>query len=232
MRTTEAMLQKRGPESLDSKQTRARQILSKLRDDIPEVKCALNHKNVYELLVATILSAQCLDSRVNMVTPALFEAAPTPEKMIALGKAKISRLIKSINFFKTKASNIFNSSKIIIADFGGKVPIERTDLVILPGVGQKTANVIRAVGFGAPQIVVDTHVRRIANRLGFTNLMDPEDIETDLETIFLKNEWIDACHLMILHGRKTCFARKPNCSDCVIQKYCPSRFLEADSWKE
>jgi len=218
-------------ESLRSKQIRARQILKFLRDDIPDARCALDHSNNYELLVATILSAQCLDSRVNLVTPALLKAAPTPQKMIKLGKAKIQSLIKSINFFKTKASNIYEASKLILSDFNGEVPVELDSLIQLPGVGRKTANVIRAVGFNEAQVVVDTHVRRISNRLGFTQSLDPDDIELDLEKIFPREEWIDASHLIILHGRKTCFAKKPDCERCVIHRYCPSKFLEADAWK-
>ncbi len=219
-------------ESALAQRTRAQQILRLLRDDIPEATCALDHKNVFELLVAVILSAQCLDSRVNQVTPELFEVAPDPAAMLKLGTKKIERLIKSINFFKTKALHIFKSSQILVDEHQAQVPTSLEDLIDLPGVGRKTANVIRAVGFQIPGVVVDTHVRRIARRLEFTRHFKPELIEKDLEKVFDRQDWIDASHLIILHGRKTCFARSPACDRCVIRGYCPSRGLEADAWKE
>lgn len=203
-----------------------------MREDIPEPTCALDHKNTFELLVAVILSAQCLDSRVNLVTPELFRQAPTPAAMVALGETKIQRLIKSINFFKTKGRNLFRAAQLILSEYGGQVPQDLEHLQTLPGVGRKTANVIRAVAFAIPGVVVDTHVRRIANRLGFTAELMPEDIERELESVWAREDWIDASHLIILHGRKTCFARAPACDRCVIRRYCPSRDIAWDAWKK
>ncbi len=211
---------------------RAKRVLDLLRDEFPEVHTALVHRSPFELLIATLLSAQCTDVRVNKVTPALFEAAPSPEAMVRLGQDRIQDFVKSINFFRTKAKNIFETSKILINEHQGEVPATLDALVRLPGIGQKTANVVLGNAFSTPRVVVDTHVKRLSNRLGFTEQMDALKIESDLERIFEKVDWVDSSHLLIFHGRQTCLARSPRCERCILVKLCPSRFEESDAWKK
>ncbi len=179
-----------------------------------------------------MLSAQCTDERVNKVTPLLFKTAPDAETMANLGLKKIEQLIKSINFYPTKAKNILATSKILFDTLSGQVPQNIDELVELPGVGRKTANVVLGNAFGVPSLVVDTHVTRIANRLGLTHQKDAVKIETELQAIAPMADWTDLAHLFILHGRAVCTARKPLCSKCNIAKWCPSKNKAHDSWKD
>ncbi len=209
-------------ESLEQKKRRGSEILHRLRDDIPEPTTALVYESPFQLLVATILSAQCTDARVNIVTPELFRQAPTPEAMVKLGEKKIRTLIKSINFFNTKAKNIWLSAKLLVKEYDSKLPQSLDELVKFPGVGRKTANVVLGTAFEVPGVVVDTHVIRVGNRLGLTNRQDPVKIEKDLEKLFAPEDWVDLSHLLVLHGRKTCNARKPRCAICCVRNFCPS----------
>lgn len=209
--------------STNLKPKRATEVVKRLRAEIPNPECALIHEGPYQLLIATMLSAQCTDARVNLVTPALFKAAPDASAMVQLGEKKIRELVKSINFFNTKAKNIYLASKILVDDYAGNVPAELAKLVELPGVGRKTANVVLGNAFDVPGLVVDTHVKRLANRLGLTKHQDPVDIEHDLEKIVPREDWVDLAHLLILHGRATCTARAPRCDRCVLADLCPSR---------
>lgn len=219
------------PESASVRKRRAQRIFTLLADEFPEPQTALHHRNSFELLIATLLSAQCTDERVNKVTPALFKAGPDAQTMFRLGEDRIRELVRSINFFKTKARNIHLTSQRIIEVYGGKVPSTLNDLVSLPGIGQKTANVVLGNIFNTPRVVVDTHVRRIANRLELTENLDPLRIESDLEKVFEREQWVDSSHLFIFHGRKTCLARSPKCPQCILAKLCPSRMKEANEWK-
>lgn len=193
-----------------------------LQKKYPDAYCELTHKNPFELLVATILSAQCTDERVNKVTPELFRELPDPEAMAAASVTKIEELIKSTGFYKNKAKNIKNCSADIIEKYGGNVPADINSLINLPGVGRKTANVVLGVAFKIPNgIVVDTHVSRISQRLGLTKNKTPEKIESDLLKIVPKKDWIQLSHQMIFLGRQICKARSPQCSVCPLESICP-----------
>jgi endonuclease-3 len=210
--------------SLPERKVRARGIIERLREEFPEATCALNHDGPFQLLVATVLSAQCTDARVNLVTPALFAAAPTPAALAQLGLARIKDLIKSINFFNNKAKSLQGLARALVRKHGGEVPRELESLVDLPGVGRKTANVVLGTAFGlAVGVVVDTHVRRLSQRLGLALQTDPVKIEIELMETIEQTDWIDVSHLLILHGRKTCKALKPLCGECRIASLCPSR---------
>lgn len=211
-------------ESLPKRQSRGILALNILDKEFPHAKCALNHEGPFQLLIATILSAQCTDLRVNLVTPELFRQAPTPQAMVALGEEKIRELIRSINFFNNKAKNILSCSEKLITEHNAQVPQTMNALAELPGVGRKTANVVLGNAFNIPGMVVDTHVTRLANRLGLlkAKLVDAVKIEAELEKVFPSSWWIKSSHLLILHGRKTCSARKPLCVSCPIQHLCPS----------
>ncbi|MBI4388498.1 MAG: endonuclease III [Candidatus Omnitrophica bacterium] len=210
-------------ESLEKRKKRASQAIRLLRKAIPEHKIALHFRNPLELLVATILSAQCTDKRVNMVTPALFRKYKTANDYAEADLKTFEQEIRSTGFYKAKAKSITNCAKELAKRFSGKVPNRMEDLATLPGVGRKTANVILGNAFGIPGIVVDTHMKRVSFRLGFTDKTDPEKIEFDLNEIIPQKDWVEFSHLMIWHGRLTCFARKPNCKTCSINKICPSR---------
>ena len=209
--------------NLKNKKERTIQIIRLLKKTIPDHKIALRFKNPLELLVATILSAQCTDKRVNMVTPILFRKYKTANDYSKVDLKTFEQEIRSTGFYQSKAKSITNCAKELVNRFSGKVPNRMEDLVTLPGVGRKTANVILGNAFGVPGIVVDTHMKRVSFRLGLTDKTDPEKIEFDLNEIVSKKNWIEFSHLVIWHGRLTCFARKPNCKDCVINKLCPSR---------
>jgi len=209
-------------ESEKENASRMRRILRALRRDFPAPACALLHENPFQLLIATILSAQCTDERVNMVTPYLFARYPTAEDMAAAAQEDIADIIRSTGFFQNKSRNIKACAQMLVADHGGTVPSTMEALVALPGVGRKTANVVLGNAFGVPGFPVDTHVRRIANLLELTDSENPEIIEQHLCAITPKKDWTDASHLFILHGRKTCIARRPQCPACVIAKHCPS----------
>lgn len=208
-------------ESKKRKQDRAITIFDILKDTYPPVTTFLTHKNEFELLIAVILSAQCTDDRVNMVTPALFDALPTPQAFVDADLDDIKELIKSINFFNNKAKNIQATAQILLDDHNGIVPPNLDDLIKLPGVGRKTANVVLGQAFDIPGITVDTHVKRLSQRLGFTKHDDAVKAEFDLISIWPKETWIDFSSLLILHGRKVCIARKPKCGECVVREWCP-----------
>lgn len=199
------------------------EIIRRLRLAHPDAKCALDHRNAYELLVATILSAQCTDERVNMVTPALFARYPTPRDLAEANRADIEEVIRSTGFYRNKAKHIQEASQRIAFDYDGETPATMEDLTSLPGVARKTANVVLGVAYGiADGIVVDTHVDRLAHRLGLTAQNDPAKIERDLMAITPRAEWIDLAHLLIFHGRRVCSARKPDCANCILNDLCPS----------
>lgn len=198
-------------------------LIQRLHEAYPDAECALHHRNAFELLVATILSAQCTDERVNKVTPALFARFPTPEAMAAADREELESLIRSTGFYHNKAKNIQGAAQRIVSAYGGVVPQTMDELLTLPGVARKTANVVLGVIFKiADGVVVDTHVKRLSNRLGLTTQSDPEKIERDLQTITPQAEWINLSHLLIFHGRNVCDARKPNCVACTLSDLCPS----------
>jgi len=196
-------------------------ILKRLDARYPNVKCALHHNSAWELLVATILSAQCTDVRVNMVTPVLFKKYPTPQHFAALQPEELEPDIRSTGFFRNKSKSIVGAAKKVVNDFGGEVPHTMEELLTIPGAARKTANVVLGSWFGiADGIVVDTHVQRISRRLELTKNVDPPKIEQDLMRIIPRNKWIDFSHQIIHHGRAICIARKPKCADCPLEDLC------------
>jgi endonuclease III len=200
---------------------RIAEILRRLAKAYPNAECALVHHNAWELLVATILSAQCTDARVNMVTPELFRIFPTPKAMAAASLPAIEEIIRSTGFYHNKAKSISGAAKKIVSDFGGKVPQTMAELLTVPGAARKTANVVLGVAYKiAEGVVVDTHVLRISNRLGLTQSHDPKKVEQDLMQILPKDRWIAFSHEVIHHGRNICVARKPKCVDCSLETLC------------
>jgi endonuclease-3 len=198
-------------------------ILKVLRETYPGVVCALNHKNAWELTVATILSAQCTDVRVNLVTPALFKAFPTPQAMTMASLPKLEELIRTTGFFRNKAKSIQGASRVVVEEFGGKVPQTMEEILRLPGVARKTGNVVLGSWFKvAVGVVVDTHVMRLSRRLELTRETAPEKVERDLMKIIPQDRWIDFSHELIHHGRQVCVARKPRCVDCTLETLCDS----------
>lgn len=195
-------------------------ILEVLSKEYADAKCALNFKSPYELLVATILSAQCTDERVNMVTNELFKEYNIPEKMIELTDEQLGQKIKSCGFYNNKSKNIIAATKEILTKHRGEVPRDFDALVALPGVGRKTANVVMSNAFGVPAIAVDTHVFRVSNRLGLANGKTPDEVEQGLMKNIPKEMWSDAHHYIIWHGRKVCNARKPKCEECSLTDNC------------
>jgi endonuclease III len=200
---------------------RARQINVKLAEQYPDAACALHHSNALELLVATILSAQCTDERVNKVTPALFARYADAAAYASADIAELETLIQSTGFFRNKARNIRVCCQVLVEKHGGKVPRAMDELVPLPGVGRKTANVILGNAFDVPGIPVDTHVGRLSRRMGLTKHDDPVKVEHDLMALIPKEEWTMFGHRMIFHGRQVCQSRKPKCEECVVKKICP-----------
>ena len=201
---------------------RAGQVVRALKKEYPEVHCALVHHSPFELLVATILSAQCTDARVNIVTPDLFKKFPDPAAFAAAPLPAIEKAVQSTGFYRNKAKNIKAASTAIVDEHGGEVPDTLEELVNLAGVGRKTANVVLGVAFGkATGVVVDTHVGRLSRRLGLTSNDDPVKVEADLMAIVPQKEWIDFSHRLIAHGRRVCIARKPKCDDCMMNDFCP-----------
>lgn len=200
----------------------AGRVLRALKKEYPEVHCALVHHSPFELLVATILSAQCTDARVNIVTPALFKQFPDPAAFASAKLSAIEKAIQSTGFFRAKAKNIKSCSTSLVDNFGGEVPEDLDALVSLAGVGRKTANVVLGVAFGkATGVVVDTHVGRLSRRLGLTANTDAVKVEADLMRLLPKSEWIDFSHRLIAHGRRICIARRPKCDECVMRDFCP-----------
>jgi len=199
---------------------RARRILKRLRTQSPSAPVELTHTDPFELLVATILSAQCTDERVNRVTPALFAAYPGARKMAGASQARLEALIKSTGFYRNKAQHLVKCSQALVAQFGGSVPKTMEELTSLPGIGRKTANVILGACFHVPAIVVDTHVKRVAHRLHLTRHTDPTKIEFDLQAVWPDRDWTEGSQRILLHGRYVCLARKPQCAACVLYEDC------------
>ncbi|HEY2236806.1 MAG TPA: endonuclease III [Candidatus Angelobacter sp.] len=200
---------------------RVKDILNRLDERYPKVRCALHHNNAWELLVATILSAQCTDVRVNMVTPVLFQKYPTPHAFAALKPEQLEPDIRSTGFFRNKSKSIVGAAKGVIEEFGGQVPDDMDKLLSLPGVARKTANVVLGSWFGkAVGVVVDTHVHRISRRLELTKADDPKNIEQDLMKVIPQSKWIEYSHQIIHHGRALCIARRPKCAECPLENTC------------
>jgi len=205
----------------------ARQIVGLLKREYRDATCALVHDTPFELLIATILSAQCTDERVNIVTKDLFKKYPTPVALAAVPIPRLERLIQSTGFFRNKAKNIHSCCVKLVEEHGGEVPADMEKLVHLPGVGRKTANVVLGTAFRiASGVVVDTHVTRLSQRLGLSEHEDPVKIERDLAAQLPREEWIDFSHRMIWHGRRICKARRPLCGSCVLEKICPKVGVE------
>jgi endonuclease-3 len=205
---------------------RAGRIVRGLARLYPEAKCSLDYHNPLQLLVATILSAQCTDVRVNQVTPALFARFSNAAAFATADPGELETAIQSTGFFRNKARNLIACCQKLVTDYDGDVPGTMEDLVHLPGVGRKTANVILGNAFGTPGITVDTHVGRLSRRLGLTTATDPEKVEQDLMRLIPKKEWTQFSHRMIYHGRQVCQARKPNCADCTLATVCPKIGIE------
>lgn len=200
---------------------RVNAILEILDRTYPNVRCALHHETAWQLLVATILSAQCTDVRVNMVTPALFKKYPTPASLARIEPQELEPMIVTTGFFRNKAKSVVGAARKITEEFGGKVPEEMDELLSLPGVARKTANVVLGSWFGKGEgIVVDTHVHRISRRLELTQSDDPKNIEKDLMKVIPQSKWIDFAHQIIHHGRALCTARAPKCADCPLETLC------------
>jgi endonuclease-3 len=205
----------------------ARQVVELLKREYADADCALVHETPFELLIATILSAQCTDERVNIVTKDLFAKYPTPAAMAAVPIKRLEKLVQSTGFFRNKAKNIHECCVKLVEDHGGQVPKTLDELVQLPGVGRKTANVVLGTAFRIPSgVVVDTHVTRLSQRLGLTEQDDAVKIERDLIEQLPQEEWIDFSHRMIWHGRRICKARRPLCGSCVLEKICPKIGVE------
>jgi endonuclease-3 len=215
-------------ETREQLKERTQQIIRGLKKQYPEATCALNHTNPLELLIATILSAQCTDERVNIVTSTLFRKYRKAEDYMAVPREQLERDINSVTFFRNKAKSIQEACRLLIEKHNGKLPQTLEELVELPGVGRKTANVVLGTAFGIPTgVVVDTHVARVSQRLGLTENKQPEKIEVDLMELVPQKEWIDFSHRLIWHGRRICQARKPACADCNLEKFCPSSTLKS-----
>jgi endonuclease-3 len=203
------------------KKTWATEVVQRLHAEYPDAECALIHKNAFELVVSTVLSAQCTDAMVNKVTPKLFERYPTPDKLARSTQAAVEKLVHSTGFYRNKAKNIRGLAKTLVADFDGVVPSTMEELLTLPGVARKTANVVQNVIFRiADGVCVDTHVKRIAKHLGLTRHTDAVKVERDLMKIVGRDDWIDISMLLIFHGRQVCIARRPRCTACVLADHC------------
>lgn len=204
---------------------RAAVIAERLSHEYPEALCELDHRTAFELLAATILSAQTTDARVNMVTPALFAAYPDAQALAAAEIGALEEIVRSTGFYQTKAKNLVAMATRLVEHYGGEVPTGLDDLVTLAGVGRKTANVVRSVAFGLPGLPVDTHVGRLSRKLGLTTEDDPVKVETELCALLKPADWGSFSLRVILHGRRVCDAKKPNCGACVLEDICPSSLL-------
>jgi endonuclease-3 len=214
-------------ESFEELKARTRDIIRRLKRAYPDAKCSLNHSNPFELLVATILSAQCTDERVNIVTADLFRKYTKPEDYLKVSPRELEKDIQSTGFFRNKTKSIQGTSKVLTEEYGGQVPHTMDELLELPGVARKTANVVLGNAFGIKAgVVVDTHVTRLSHRLALTQEKTAEKIEQQLIPIVPRKDWVLFPHLMIWHGRKICKARNPLCAECVVEKQCPSSFLK------
>lgn len=200
-------------------------MLELLETTYPDAHCELNFSNPFELLIATILSAQATDKKVNQITERLFEKYKTPEDFLRLSQTEMEEAIKELGLYHNKAKNILAACRILVEKYEGKVPQEHAALTELPGVGRKTANVVLSNAFGIPALAVDTHVLRVSNRLGLTTGTNPDSIEKQLMSLIPREKWSQAHHLLIWHGRRTCAARNPKCQDCTLLSLCPSANL-------
>lgn len=208
---------------IKNKRERTLEIIKRLKKAYPTAHCALNHTNAFELLIATILSAQCTDERVNIVTATLFRKYHGPKDLAEVPQEELEREIHSTGFFRNKAKNIRAASQRILDEYGGEVPQTMEELLTLGGVARKTANVVMGNAFGiASGVVVDTHVSRLSQRLGLTKQTTPEKIELDLQKLVPQDDWVMFSHWLIFHGRQVCHARKPKCRQCVLSDTCPS----------
>lgn len=215
------------PEATKELKDRTRAIIRRLQRAYPDAECSLRHSNAFELLIATILSAQCTDQRVNIVTADLFRKYRQPEDYLKVSEQELQQDIRTTGFFRNKAKSIRGTASTLIEQYGGQVPKTMDELLELPGVARKTANVVLGNAFGIKAgVVVDTHVTRLSHRFGFSEQKTAEKIELDLIEIVPRKEWVIFPHLMIAHGRKTCKARNPDCAECVVEKLCPSSFLK------
>jgi len=208
--------------NLAQRRAEALTVLGILEQTYPDARCELDFGTVFQLLVATILSAQSTDRRVNQVTPELFSCYPTAEELARADVADVERIIHSTGFFHVKAHTIVRMSQEIMDVYDGEVPSTLEQLIVLPGVGRKTANVVLGEGFGVPGITADTHVMRVSRRLGWTTHTDPVRVEKDLCALFPASTWISLCHVVIWHGRRRCHARRPACGACPVASMCPS----------
>ncbi len=208
-------------ESRAARAQRARAIARALAKAYPDAWCELDYRSPWELVVATILSAQCTDKMVNRVTPALFAEWPTPSALAAADHARVEARIKPTGFFRQKTRAIQAVARAVAGEYQGRVPDDMESLTALPGIGRKTANVVLGTAFGQPAIFVDTHVKRLANRLGLTLESDPDGVEGDLQALLPPKEWTGFAHRLIHHGRRICLARRPRCSECPVARWCP-----------
>lgn len=213
------------PETSKQKRKRARAIIRTLKKAYPDAHCALHYTNAWELLVATILSAQCTDKRVNLVTPSLFKRYPRISDYADASIAEIEKQIHSTGFYKNKAKNIQNAARLILKKHLGEIPKTMEELVEIPGVGRKTANVVLGNYFGIPGLTVDTHMIRINRLLGFSNSDDAVKVEMQLMELIEKQDWVLYTHLVIQHGRSRCIARRPQCAECEVRGLCPQKGL-------
>jgi endonuclease III len=210
-------------ESKAARAERAKVILGRLKRRYPDARCALDHGDAYQLLVATILSAQCTDARVNLVTPGFFARYPSPEALARADRAEVEEIIRPTGFFRNKARSLVGMAQGLVADHRGSVPRTMEELRLLPGVGRKTANVVLGNAFGINEgVTVDTHVTRVSRLLGLTSNDDAVKIEQDLMPLFPQADWTLLSHLLIFHGRQVCIARRPRCPECVLADLCPS----------
>ncbi len=210
-------------ESAADRTKRAKKIVAKLKAEYPDAHCALDHRTPFELLAATILSAQCTDVRVNMVTPALFAKYPTARDLAAARPEDVEDLVRSTGFFRNKTKSLIGMATAVAERHGGEVPKDMEALRVLPGVGRKTANVVLGTAFGINDgVVVDTHVGRLSGLLKLSKHQDPEKVERDLMALVPRDDWTLLSHLLITHGREVCIARRPQCGRCVLAKLCPS----------
>ena len=214
-------------ETKSQRKDRTQQIIKLLKRAYPDAHCALNHTNAFELLIATILSAQCTDERVNIVTADLFRKYRRPEDYLKVPDTELQEDIRTTGFFRNKTKSIQGASRMLVEEFNGEVPRTMEELLQLPGVARKTANVVLGVAYRiAAGVVVDTHVSRLSNRLGLTKQKDAVKIENDLVELVPKRDWIIFAHLLIFHGRRICKARRPLCEECVVEELCPASILK------
>lgn len=224
-----ATRQVRKRETFKEKIVRTHAISTRLAQAYPELQVPLDYETTFQLLVAVILSAQCTDAAVNKVTPELFRCFPTPSRLADASLAEIESIIRTLGLFRAKARSLKACARRLMEEFKGEVPATMEELTTLPGVGRKTANVILGHAFDSPGIIVDTHCKRLSRRLGLTRSEDPGEIETDLNKLLPAEQWTGFSHRLIIHGRRICHARKPDCKACIIQQFCPSKDLNSQS---